>query len=82
MVAASAGRGLWNRLRNDDISRYVSVGKAEVGGGLRHSAECRRAGMSCFGARCRTPRGSLGEACPPQAVGGMCRGAAGLRGGS
>ena len=23
MVAASAGSGLWNRLRNDDISRYV-----------------------------------------------------------
>ena len=54
MVTLSAGSGLWNRLRNDDISRYVSVGKAEVGGGLRHYAECRRAGMSCFGTGCRT----------------------------
>ena len=35
-------------------------------GGLRHSAECRRAGMSCFDARCRTRGASLG--------GRVCRG--------
>ena len=68
MVAASAGSGLF--VRSESATRVYKKWSDEVRRDLRrHSAECRRAGMSCFGAGCRTRGASLAgmtSALPPR----------------